>query len=430
MPRRQRRGVVGDVVGYASERVVRLVLSAVVGIFVARYLGPQALGLLSFAGSVFALLMPLALLGMPTILVRELSTLEDPRPTFASAMALQALAAAVLAAIGFLIVVVARGFERQAVLLGLVLLPLPLLGLEQSVRSSFESMGRMRQIVVAGIVAGVAAASFRLGGLLVEAPVWVFGVAAPIEVGVILGVLVLALPEGLRLAELRHHVRPDLARRLLAESWPLLLAALAVTIYMKADILMLGIISGDRETGIYTAAARLSEVWYFIPTAAAAAVRPRLARMFAAGDTSRYEAATQRFMTALNAIALVTIAGVLLLSDQIIGLLYGSDFLPASPVLRIHILAAPFVFLGVAGSQWFVDRGMTRAVMVRSVVGAVLNVVLNIALIPTYGATGAAIATLAAYALASVALNGFHPSTRPLFLLQAQAFLLRWPRLE
>lgn len=166
----------------------------------------------------------------------------------------------------------------------------------------------------------------------------------------------------------------------------LLLAALAVTIYMKADILMLGLLAGGDETVIYTAAARLSEVWYFIPTAAAAAVRPRLARMFAADQPARYQAATQRFMTAMNAIALVTIMGVLLASDRIIGLLHGrlnagSDFLPASPVLRLHILSAPFVFLGVAGSQWFGDRGMTRAVMVRSAVGAVLNVAWNLALI-------------------------------------------------
>lgn len=423
-----RRRFVADVLGYASERVIRLALTAIVGIVVARHLGPNGLGLLSFAGGVFSLLGPLALLGLPQILVREFSTQDDWRPILASALTVQLPVATAASAIGFLIVVLSRGFERDAVLLALVMLPLPLLAAEQFVRSYFEAVGQMGRIVVVGLTAGLIASVWKLCGVMADAPIWVFGAAGTVEAAVVCVGLLGWLPARRRIDGLRRNVRLEVAQRLLSESWPLLVAAIAVTIYVKADLLMLGVIAGDRETGIYSAAARLSEVWYFIPITAAAAARPRLARMYAAGDLDRYRASTQRFMTALSALALISVAGVMVAADQIIGVLYGSEFVGAAPVLRVHILAAPFVFLGVAGSQWFVDRGMTRTLMTRSIVGAVLNVALNLVLIPRYGAMGASIATLCAYAIAGCLVNAVTPSTRPLFALQARGLLLRWPR--
>ena len=421
------RGVIGEVVGYASERIVRLVLTAVVGVIVARYLGPSGLGLLSFAAGVFGLLAPLTLLGLPQILVREFSTQDDWRPTLATALLAQIPVAAAASMIGFLVVALSRGFERDAVLLAMVMAPMPFLATNQSVRSYFEAMGQVRRIVVVGLTAGVIGSAWKLGGVVAEASVWVFGAAATIESAVIGFGLLGGLPARRRLAGLRRHFRRNVAQKLLAESWPLLLSAIAVTIYMRSDLLMLGLIAGDHETGIYTAAARLSEVWYFIPIAAAAAVRPRLARMYAAGNLNRYLASTQQFMTALFALALLALVFVMLAANQIIGLLYGSEFLPASRVLVIHVFAAPFVFLGVAGGQWFIDRNMSRVVMIRSTVGAVLNVILNLALIPSQGAMGASIATLTAYAVAGVLLNGVSRQTRPLFRLQAWSFVLRWP---
>jgi polysaccharide transporter, PST family len=422
------RKLVADVMGYGSEQIVRLALIAIAGIVVARYRGPGGLGLLSFAGAVFGLVVPLSLLGLPQILVREFSTQEDWRPILASSLLTQLPVAVAASAIGFAVVALSRGFDRDALLLALVMLPMPILSAIQPVRSYLEATGRVRRIFVAGTVAGVAGAAWRVGGVVAGAPVWVFGAAATIELAVVGFMLLRALPAQPRLAGLRRHYQPDTSKKLLAEAWPLLLATVAVMVYMKADLLMLGIIAGDYETGIYSAAARLSEVWYFIPVAAATAIRPRLARMYASGHLDRYQTSMQQFMTALSALSLMAIAVVMVAADLIIRWIYGSDFLPAGPVLRIHILAAPFVFLGVAGSQWFIDRGMTRAVMIRSTVGAVLNVTLNLVLIPPFGATGASVASLCAYTVSWFLANATQ-STRPLFALQARGLILRWPRI-
>lgn len=412
--------------GYVSERAVRLVLTAIVGVFVARYLGPHRYGLLSYAVAVYALLSPVSLLGMQQILVREFSIREDWRSVLISALCVQAPVGALVSVLGFLLIVSTRGQNPDAVLLAWVLLPVPLLGLSVSVRSYLEAIGRVRRIVVAGLVAATISSCLKLTGLILEAPVWVFGAFGTIEAAFLLVGLLLGTPRVQSIRTVWSHFRHDLAWRLLRESWPLLLSAVAITVYMKADILMLSMIAGDRQTGLYSAAARLSEVWYFVPISAIAAVRPQLARLHANEQYTAYRVYIQRFMTATVGLSLLALVLVILLAHPIISLIYGVEYVDASILLRIHILSAPFAFLHVAASPWFVDRSMTRAVLARSSAGAAINVATNLVLIPHYGAIGASIATLLAYA-SSVLLNGLAVSTRPVFWMQIRALRLFWP---
>lgn len=423
----QSRPLIRDALSYASEHGLRLALTAVVGIFVARLLGPADLGLLSFAGGVYGILTPMVLLGLPALLVREFSTNSQWRPAMASSIAIQVPVGVVASLAGFLLVAGLRGFESDATLVALAMSPIPLFGVGQTLRSYLESAHRVRRVVLTGVAAAIVASGWRVAGLMAEAPVSFFAAAASVEALVLLlgfgwGVSGAGSPLGVR-----THFEGALARRLAREGWPLLLASVAVTVYVKADLLMLGVMSGDTETGVYAAAARLSEMGYFIPMAAAAAARPRLARLFAQAGHDTYRRATQRFISGLAGTSLILVASVVLLAEQVVAVVYGAEFAAATPILRLHILAAPFVFIGVGGGQWFVDKGLTRLVMQRSVAGAGLNILLNLILIPSLGGLGAAIATLVAYA-SGVFLNAFHPSTRSLFRMQVAALGLRWPR--
>jgi PST family polysaccharide transporter len=191
---------------------------------------------------------------------------------------------------------------------------------------------------------------------------------------------------------------------------------------------MLGLMSGNEEAGIYSAAARLSEMWYFGPVAVTAATSPRLAALYGRGELERYLAATQRLLTALVTVAFAILVLTAFLAGPLVGLLYGDAYAGTVSVLRVHALSGPFVFAGLGANQAFVDRRLTRAAFVRSVTGAVLNVALNLALIPAYGALGASIATLAAYALSGVVLNALRPATRPIAVQQLKAFAFVWPR--
>lgn len=422
---RSRHGLLTRAAGYVVERSVGLVLAAVVGIFVARHLGPEGLGLLNYAGSVFALLAPLVLLGMQEILVREFSTKAEWRVVLASALARQIPVAVLVSAVGFVVVAATRGFDREAVLIAIALVPLPVLSVGITLRSYLEAEGRVRRIVVTGIVAGLVAAIFKVTGIMTDAPVWFFALAMTVEAAVVAVGLIGGVGRKGALRDMWSFADRKVGRSLVRESWPLLLSGIAVLLYMRADIVMLGILTDDQETGIYVAAARLSEVWYFLPVSALAAVRPRLARLFAEGNHSAYRTLIQQFMTVAFAVSVVVAVIVLLLSDRLVVSVYGSAFTATAGVLRVHIFAAPFVFLGTAASQWFIDRNLTRAVLIRSLIGAATNIVLNLVLIPPFGATGAAIATLVSYSV-GVLYNAVPRDTREVFGMQMRAVRLAW----
>ena len=114
---------------------------------------------------------------------------------------------------------------------------------------------------------------------------------------------------------------------------------------------------------------------------------------------------------------------VALASHLIIQLLYSNAYSGAAPVLAVHISASVFVFLGVAQSPWDLSRNMLKLSLYRTLAGAVINVLMNLYLIPRYSAMGAAIATVVAYAVSAVFANALSARTRPIFFMQLRSFL-------
>ena len=415
-----------EITVYVLEGALRLGLAALVGIFLARYLGPEGLGLLSFAVGVFSLLVPIASLGMRATLVREFSVSADWRPFLTSAGSRQLPVAAVLSVIGALLVIVARGFEPDAVIIAFALIPLPILALSDMIRALDESHRNVGRVVGSALFAAVTASGAKLLAIALGFDIWVFAALVSVEAALVAVGLLWGRVNGATLRSFRAYYSPTLASRLVSESWPLLVASIAVTVYMRIDVTMLGLLVDDAETGIYVAAARLSELWYFLPVAAAGALRPRLARLYTNGQLADYDQLTQRFLSAAFWSAVLVAALIVTTADDLIGFVYGAEFLPASSVLRIHVLAAPFVFLSTASTQWFVDRRLNRTVMVRQGTGAVVNVAMNLFLIPMYGAWGAAVASLVAYGAAGVFINAFWSSSRPIFRHQMRALIGSW----
>jgi PST family polysaccharide transporter len=218
-------------------------------------------------------------------------------------------------------------------------------------------------------------------------------------------------------------------RQTLKECWPLALSGLAVLLYMKIDQVMLWQMLDNKAAGVYSAAVRISEVWYFIPVSIVASVTPSLI------EAKRINAAVYNYRLAnlfrlMSAIALAIAVPMTFASGFVARALYGYQYEGVAPILAIHIWAALFVFLGVAQGPWSINENLTSLALLRTVIGAVANVVLNFLLIPKYGPIGAAIATTVSYALSAVLLNAFSRRTREVFKLQLKSMLLIKPVLR
>jgi PST family polysaccharide transporter len=207
---------------------------------------------------------------------------------------------------------------------------------------------------------------------------------------------------------------------LLQQSWPLVLSGMTVMIYMRIDTVMLKVMQGDAAAGIYAAATRISEIWYFIPLAIVSSVSPSIMR--SKTDPKLYYERLRALFSVMVYTSVVIGSCIAFASHWIVARLYAGGYGAAGPVLAVHIWASIFVFLGVAQSPWSVSEDLLKLSLYRSIAGAVANIAINLFLIPRYSAMGAAIATVVSYAIAGIFANAFDARTRPIFFLQLKSF--------
>jgi O-antigen/teichoic acid export membrane protein len=201
----------------------------------------------------------------------------------------------------------------------------------------------------------------------------------------------------------------ELARRAL----PLALSGVANQINLRADILIIQMISGNVGVGLYAAAARLSEILYAFPTAYMNATFPSLldTREKFGARSPEYRAALQRGFDTAFWFGVTVVAVTTLTAGFVIQLLFGTSYELSADVLRVHVLACPFVFMAAILSKWIVAEGVLWISLIRHVLGAVLSIGLNIILIPEYGIVGSAWATVVSYAAASYLFCFFSKNT-------------------
>ena len=413
---------VGNFAWLIADNGIRLIAGLLVGLVVARYLGPELFGLLNYSLAFVSLLMPLVHLGLDAVVRRRLIEEPEEAGRLLAAVARMRLGAAAISYLGLAgYVFYVEGFSeagRLVLVLGLTLFQPAAFTADLWLQSSL----RARVTVVTSWVALLIGSGAKIWLIWHGADLVSFAWVVVVESALGCGLLFVA---GWRVG-LPRMAGSGLwaqARELISGSWMLLLSGIAVTLYMKLDIVMLRTLSGDREAGIYAAAVRFSELGYFVPVALASSILPALLRKKAEGPQP-YAAAMQRFYDLNAVLAYAMIGSTVLLAKPLIALAYGPAFSEATPVLQLHAWAAIFVFLGVARSQFLINERRYLFSLITTVMGAASNVVLNLWLIPEHGALGAAWATLVAYGIAAWGGSWLHRDVRSNAFMQTRALLL------
>jgi PST family polysaccharide transporter len=374
-----------------GDRLMRLAVGLVVGVWMARSLGPSLFGTYSFAVAALILAMPLATLGLEALVVRELIAGAPRDETLGTVFVLRLGAGLLAGVLAIGTVFLARRGDRVVVaLVSLVSCQLAFQAFDV-IDLWCQSQLLSRLTVLAKGVAFLCASGLRVFLLIQGAGVVAFGWAAAIEMG--LGALLLTAVFLRRGGRFQFRVSRARAGELLRQSWPFLLSGVAIIVYMRIDQFMLGLIIGDGAVGIYSAAARISELWYFVPTAIVISASPVIleARYH---DEALYLRRLQHLFNSMAGLAYVIAVPVVLFARPITALVFGPAYSAAAPVLAVHVWGAVFVFLGVARETWVVAEGVARIALATTVSGAFANIALNLVLIPRWGPLGAAVATV------------------------------------
>ncbi len=190
-------------------------------------------------------------------------------------------------------------------------------------------------------------------------------------------------------------------RQLLRQAIPLGVATVMITVYYQIDSVLLLQIAGARETGLYGSAYQFLSPLMFLPAAVMGSFFPVLSAI-QASDPARMRRLVQVCMDVMAAIGLPILAGTLALSGPIIHLMYGPEFARADGLLVIIMVAFVLICFGTMAGSLSVLLGLQWRFAIYTTIGAIANVVLNLVLIPPYGAWGSAWATVATEAITMV----------------------------
>jgi O-antigen/teichoic acid export membrane protein len=150
---------------------------------------------------------------------------------------------------------------------------------------------------------------------------------------------------------------------------------------------------GEYEVGIYSAASRLSEAFYFIPMLILSSFFPAILNS-KNHNLEIYNQRLQILYTSMVWLAISIALPMTFFSDWLILLIFGQLYQEAGQVLMIHTWTAVFVFIGVVYSGYLTIENKTKKAFYRTLIGAIVNVFLNYILIPIHGIKGAAFSTL------------------------------------
>ncbi len=382
-----------------AEKIIRLLVTFIVGIYIVRYLGPERFGIFSYALSFVALFSPLATIGLDNIAVRELVKDPEKKNLLLGSVFFLKLGGSVLS---ILLIIASVFFIHESSLAVILIIIISFTTVFQSfnvVDLYFQSKVLSKYSVSVLSSSFLISSAFKIYLIVFRYPLIYFAVATTLEIFLLaIGYIIVYRINGNHLFKWKFN--KPLAMSLFKDSWPLMLSGVAVAVYMKIDQVMLKQMLNDTQVGYYAAAVKLCEAWYFIPVAIGTSLFPAIINAKKNND-KLFKDRLQKLYDLLAFISISIALPVTFLSNFIIKILFGSAFLPSAPVLTIYIWAGVAVFLGVATNQYLVTENYTKTIFYRTFGGMLLNIVLNIILIPVMGITGSALATLISYSFAA-----------------------------
>ena len=208
----------------------------------------------------------------------------------------------------------------------------------------------------------------------------------------------------------------QICKRLFRDGFPLLLSSVMIMLYMRIDQIMIGNMLGEEQVGIYSAAVKIAEIWYFIPMVIVSSIFPSILKAKSINQ-QLYLQRLQNLYSLLTWLSIGIAITFSLLANSIVLNLYGLPYLEASSILIIIIWSGVATSLGVASSQYLTIENLNNISFYRTLLGTISNVALNLLLIPSYGIKGAAFATLISYNVATLGILLFKPSRNQIYLI-------------
>lgn len=403
-------------------KIVTLCSTFVVGIFVARYLGPEQYGLMNYVISIVALFTVFATFGTSDIIIRELAKKELSKDIIlGSAFAVRiGLAFVCLIAIG--VYLVFGNETTETVLMILIYSSSLFFSCFDVIRFYFTSIVENEYVVKSEIFRTLVGALIKVVLLLCHAPLIAFVGALAFDYLLLASGYTLAYREKVDSIK-KWRVDKSFVKTLLSTSFPLLISCAATIIYQKIDQVMIAKMLNNESVGYFSTAMSFVNILTFIPIMIMQTTSPILVGYWK-NDKTRYEKESQRIMNFTIWFTLIISTIISLLSDPIIRYTFGNVFLPSVPVLAILSFKIVGISLITVGGQLIIIENIHQWAFIRNILSCIVCITCNYYFIPIWGIIGSAWATIITVFFTGCFSNIFIPQYFHIFKKQILSLLI------
>ena len=404
-------------------KVIQMAFSLVISLLTARYLGPSNYGLINYAGAYTGFFAAVCTLGINNVLVKEF--IDHPGEegmVIGTTLGLRAISS-ILSAAAIAVLTFILDADEPTTRLVVILASIGMIfQIAETFNYWFQSRLESKVTATATLIAYLISSAYKVYLLIAGKSVEYFVLVSSLDylcLGIILYV------QYKKRSESRLSFSWQYGKKLFKKSYHFILSGLMISIYAQTDKIMLKHMIGQTENGYYATAAAISTMWCFILSAVIDSMYPSIMEATKADDGELFKKRNVQLYAIVFYLSAFVSLCFTILARPIILILYGESYLPAAAPLRIITWYTAFSYLGVARNAWVVAKDRQKYLFQIYTASALANVVLNYLLIPDLGASGAAIASLAAQVFTTLVVPFFIKGMRENSLLMLDAILLK-----
>jgi O-antigen/teichoic acid export membrane protein len=419
-----KRDITSNIVWSVASKAVSMIAALLVGIYVARYLGPEQYGLMNYVVSFVGMFLMLATFGFENIEIREEAAHPERRDaiigtTFALRLALSAATVALVMTVAW----INEGDSETLWLIGLYALSVMMTPFEV-VRNHFTAILKNQYVSKLSIAITCWSCGVKTLLLLTGASLQWF--IAALVLDTVFGAAGYLVAYRVKIGSVgKWSFDRNMARYMVKQSFPLMLSGAAAYAFLRVDQVMIGNMLGKEQVGYFAVASKFVEILAFIPTIVVSTVCPLLVKIKQESE-QRYQEKAQQFLDTVVWTSALCAIGMSLAAPWLVKYTFGASYLPAIPILAILSYKAIAVGLNVASGQVLIIDKRQKWFVVRSVSGLLVCVLLNLYVIPRWGTIGAAYIAIATQLVAGWLVHLSIPQYRYVFNMQCKALLLGW----
>ncbi len=383
-------------------RIVQSILALLISMLTARYLGPSNYGLISYASSVVAFVVPIMQLGLPSILVQEIvNKPKQEGEILGTSLVLSIISsfACMLGVVAFANIVNA-GETMTIVVCALYSLLLLAQAIE-IVQYWFQAKLASKYVSITSFIAYAIVSAYKIYLLVTEKSIYWFAVSNALDYAII-GIVLLVLYR--KLSGSRLKFSPALAKEMFSKSRYYIVSNMMITIFAQTDRIMLKLMIDDAAAGYYSAAVSCASMTSFVFGAIIDSMRPMIFESRKT-DNAAFEKNVSRLYCMIIYLSLAQSVVMTAFAPLIVKILYGAAYQNTVGILQVLVWYTTFSYMGSVRNIWILAEDKQKYLWIINLSGAVTNVVLNAVLIPMIGGVGAAIASLATQVFANVIIG-------------------------